>query len=252
MNSAITIDVNCDLGEGGLPIDADNDALLMPYLSSCNIACGGHAGNSETIDYAIKNALEHKIKIGAHPGYPDKDNFGRSSIGLSASEAVESLRQQLDLFLEVVKKNNTTLNHIKLHGALYNDVEHDRELADVIVGYFIESFSDISIYGLAQGKFQNICEDKKLNFIPEGFMDRRYQTNGTLSPRTETGAVLSDDKQCIQQAIALARSQPIVSSTGALISPKVKTICLHSDNENALTIIRQLHQEFANYDITVG
>ncbi len=251
MNNAITIDINCDLGEGSLPIDVDNDALLMPYLSSCNIACGGHAGNLETIETTIKKALHHQLKIGAHPGYPDQNNFGRSSSGLSASEVVESLRQQLDLFLEVVNKNNTTLNHIKLHGALYNDVEHDRELADVIVDYFIESFSHISVYGLAQGQFQNICEDKKLNFIPEGFMDRRYQTNGTLSPRTETGAVLTEDKQCIQQAIALARNQPIVSSTGALISPKVETICLHGDNENALPIIRELHQEFANYDITV-
>jgi 5-oxoprolinase (ATP-hydrolysing) subunit A len=252
MNNTITIDINCDLGEGKSPADGDNDALLMPFLSSCNIASGGHAGNFETIEFAINNALRHQLKIGAHPGYPDKENFGRNSLGLSASEVVDSLQAQLDLFLDVVNKNNATLNHIKLHGALYNDVEHDRDLAKVIVDYFVESFPDIQIYGLAQGQFQILCEDKNLTFIPEGFMDRRYQTNGTLTPRTETGAVITENKQCIQQAIALARNQPVVSSTGALISPKVKTICLHSDNENALTIIRELHQEFVNYDITVG
>ncbi len=252
MNKTFTIDINCDLGEGCTPADGDNDALLMPYLSSCNIACGGHAGDLETIDYAIKNALDHQLKIGAHPGYPDQDNFGRNSLGLSANEIVESLRQQLDLFLGVVSKNSATLNHIKLHGALYNDVEINIELADVIADYFFEAFPEIKLYGLAQGNFQKVCEDKNLNFIPEGFMDRRYQTDGTLMPRTETDAVMTQDKQCIQQALALARHQPIVSSTGALISPRVETICLHGDNENALTIVRELHQEFANYDITVG
>ena len=252
MKNAFTIDINCDLGEGSTLADGENDALLMPYLSSCNIACGGHAGNSETIDYAIKHALRHQLKIGAHPGYPDPDNFGRNSLGLSANEIVESLRQQLDLFLGVVSKNSATLNHIKLHGALYNDVEINIELADVIADYFIEAFPEIKLYGLAQGQFQQVCEYRNLDFIPEGFMDRRYQTDGTLMSRTETGALITQDKQCIQQAIALARNQPIVSSTGALISPKVETICLHGDNENALTIVRELYQEFANYDISVG
>ena len=252
MNNAVTIDINCDLGEGRTLADGDNDALLMPYLSSCNIACGGHAGNLETIDYAIKNALQHQLKIGAHPGYPDQDNFGRESLGLSVDGVIASLLQQLDLFLGVLNKNNATLNHIKLHGALYNDVEYDRELADVVADYFLEGFPDIHIFGLAQGQFQMVCESKNLKFIPEGFMDRRYQTNGTLSPRTETGAVITEERHCIQQAIALARKQPVVSSTGALISPEVETICLHGDNENALSIVRELHLEFANYDISVG
>ncbi len=252
MNNAVTIDINCDLGEGNSLQDSDNDALLMPFLSSCNIACGGHAGNLDTIDQAIKNALQHQLKIGAHPGYPDQDSFGRDSLGLSANAIIESLRQQMDLFIGVLNKNNTTLNHIKLHGALYNDVEYDRGLADVIADYFVVDFPGAHIFGLAQGQFQSVCESKNLNFIAEGFMDRRYQTNGTLLSRSETGAVISEEKQCIQQALALARSQPVVSSTGALISPEVETICLHGDNENALSVVRQLHVEFANYDITVG
>ena len=252
MNNIITIDINCDLGEGSTSADTNKDALLMPYLSSCNIACAGHAGNLETIDASIKNALINKLKIGAHPAYPDPDNFGRDSLGLSASEVVASLQQQLQLFQDVLDKNNATLNHIKLHGALYNDVEHDPELANVIVEYFYDSFPEVSIYGLAQGQFQTVCEDKNLTFIPEGFMDRRYQTNGTLLPRSESGSVIIENKQCIQQAIALARNQPIVSSTGALISPRVNTICLHGDNENALTIVRELHQEFENYAIKIG
>jgi UPF0271 protein len=252
MKNAFTIDINCDLGEGCTPADGDNDALLMPYLSSCNIACGGHAGDLETIDYAIKNALDHQLKIGAHPGYPDQDNFGRNSLGLSANEIVESLRQQLYLFLGVVSKNSATLNHIKLHGALYNDVEINIELADVIADYFIEAFPEIKLYGLAQGQFQQVCEYRNLDFIPEGFMDRRYLPDGKLTPRTEPHAVITQDEICIQQAIALAKNESIESSTGVLISPRIETICLHGDNDNALTIARDLYQALANNDISVG
>jgi len=252
MNNVVTIDINCDLGEGSSPQDGDNDALLMPFLSSCNIACGGHAGNVDTIDQAIKNALLHQLKIGAHPGYPDQANFGRDSLGFSVDEIIASLRDQLDLFLGVLNENKATLNHIKLHGALYNDVERDRALAVGIADYFVGDFPDVHIIGLAQGQFQSVCESKSIKFIPEGFMDRRYQTNGTLLSRAETGAVISEETQCIQQALALTRKQPVVSSTGALISPEVETICLHGDNINALSIVRQLHVEFANYDITVG
>jgi UPF0271 protein len=252
INNAFTIDINCDLGEGSTLLDGDNDALLMPYLSSCNIACCGHAGNTKTVDYAIKNALQHQLKIGAHPGYPDQENFGRNSLNLPADEVVASLRQQLELFLSAVNENNATLNHIKLHGALYNDVEKDCDLANAIAVYLTETFPNINIYGLAQGLFQTVCEDKNLKFIPEGFIDRRYQTNGNLLPRTEAGAVIIQNNQCIQQALAFAKKQPIVSSTGALISPKVETICLHGDNENALAIARELHHEFVNNGISVG
>lgn len=252
MVNTFTIDINCDLGEGNTLAAADNDALLMPYLSSCNIACGGHAGSLETIEQAIKNALHHQLKIGAHPGYPDQENFGRQSLDLSAKEIVASLQQQLNLFSGVLNSHNTSLHHIKLHGALYNDVEKHNQLAAVIADYLVESFPEIKVYGLAQGNFQKVCEDKKLIFVAEGFMDRRYQTNGTLLSRTEPDAVLTQVKQCVQQAIAFAKGQPVVSSTGALISPRVETVCLHGDNENALTIVRELHQEFANHNITVG
>lgn len=251
INSALTIDINCDLGEGSTLQDCDNDALLMPYISSCNIACCGHAGNAETVDASIKNALLHDLKIGAHPSYPDQVNFGRDSLNLSTADVVTSLKEQLDLFVNILNDNNATLHHIKLHGALYNDVEKNLELANAIVDFFVESFSTISIYGLAQGSFQTVCENKKLNFVPEGFIDRRYETEVSLLSRSEPGAVITEDNQCIQQAIAFAKGQPIVSSTGALISPKVETICLHGDNENALSIAKSLHQEFENNGISV-
>lgn len=251
MKKALIIDINCDLGEGHTLADGEQDALLMPYISSCNIACGGHAGNLETIEIAIKNALQHQIKIGAHPAYPDKEHFGRNSLRLSANEVVASLRQQLELFVEVANKHNASLHHVKLHGALYNDVELNHELADIVAGYLAKDFPDIHIYGLAQGYFQKVCEDKKLSFIPEGFMDRRYQPDGKLTPRTAPHAIITQSEDCIQQAIALAKKQAITSSNGELITPSVETICLHGDNENALTIASQLYQALADNGIVV-
>ncbi len=251
MKKVFTVDINCDLGEGGTRADGDKDALLMPYLSSCNIACGGHAGNQETIEYAISNALQHRLKIGAHPGYPDQENFGRKTLSIDAEKVVKSLQQQLDSFLQIANKSNARLNHIKLHGALYNDVEENLELAEFIANYFIKSFPDIEIYGLAQGLFQKVCEDKNLNFIPEGFMDRRYLPDGKLTPRTGPHSIINEDNLCIQQAIALAKNKAIESSTGEFISPLIKTICLHGDHKNALNIVRQLYNELASNDVTV-
>lgn len=252
MKKSITIDINCDLGEGCTRKDADNDALLMPYLSSCNIACGGHAGNAKTIEYAIKDALDNNLKIGAHPSYPDSENFGRKTIAYTEKEVCGFLQKQMDMFLTIADKNKAKLNHIKLHGALYNDVEYDVELARVVANYFAESFSDIEIYGLAQGAFQKVCEEKQLNFIPEGFMDRRYTPENKLAARTSTGAVITENEECIEQAIALAKNQSIKSITGELISPMVKTICLHGDNENALNIAEKLNKVLSENNISIA
>ena len=248
----VTIDINCDLGEGSTREDANKDALLMPYLSSCNIACGGHAGNAKTIEYAVNDALENELKIGAHPGYPDPDNFGRKTLSYTESEVIGFLQEQIDAFLTIADKNKARLNHIKLHGALYNDVEHNLELANVVASYFAESFPAIEIYGLAQGTFQKVCEEKQLNFIPEGFMDRRYTPENQLAPRTTAGAVITEDKLCIEQAIGLAKNQPIKSITGELITPFVKTICLHGDNDNALNIAEKLKQALSKNNISIA
>jgi UPF0271 protein len=248
----ITIDINCDLGEGSTREDADKDALLMPYLSSCNIACGGHAGNAKTIEYAINDVLENQLKIGAHPSYPDPENFGRKTYAYTQNQVIEFLQEQMDRFLTIADKNKARLNHIKLHGALYNDVEHNEELADVVASYFSESFPNIEVYGLADGAFQKVCEEKQLNFIPEGFMDRRYTPENKLAARITAGALITEDEECIEQAIALAKNQPIKSITGELITPIVKTICLHGDNENALSIAKKLKRALSENNISLA
>lgn len=136
-----TIDINCDLGEGVV-----NEHLLMQYISSCNIACGGHFGNEKTIDETIRLAIENKVKIGAHPSFPDTKNFGRKVMDISNSELRESLVEQLQLFKQRAVKQRAQINHVKPHGALYNLVAKDKNAAKVLAGVIKESFQNIKIY----------------------------------------------------------------------------------------------------------
>lgn len=245
------IDINCDLGEGEDTEDCQQDALLMPYISSCNIACGGHAGNQQTIQLSLLNAQKHQLKIGAHPGYPDKDNFGRKSLSLSSEKLNRSLREQIDWLITIGLENNIHLKHIKLHGALYNDVEKDKLLASQIAKLFRQHYSNYKIVGLADGKLEEACQEESLEFIAEGFMDRVYLSNGQLTPRKQAGAVIQDIQAVINQAIALAKNARITTSDKQKISPKVETICLHGDNPKALTIIKNLTRAFKESGINI-
>lgn len=241
-HSKICIDINCDLGEGDSLLDCDKDALLMPFISSCNIACGGHAGNIDTIRQLLRNAKQHQLKIGAHPGYADKHNFGRKHLTITFSELKASLQQQLKRLLKIAQHENACVHHIKLHGALYNDVEKQPQLASKLAVFFKQEYPQLKILGLAGGKLAKACREQGIEFIDEGFMDRRYLSDGTLAPRNQPDAIIKNRQQSIKQAIALARKQPLISSDGKKIIPEVSSICLHGDNPEALDIARQLNE----------
>ena len=238
----ITIDINCDLGEGNNSTDSRRDALLMPYLSSCNIACGGHAGDSESMQTAIKDARQHQLKIGAHPGYPDKEHFGRRSLELPDNQLFDSLGIQLDSIIEVAAKQDTELHHLKFHGALYNDLEKNPELCQKIADFIAKEYCHLAVYGLAGGLFQSACHQRQLRFVAEGFIDRGYQASGQLTPRSQPNAVFTDSKQCAAQAITLARGEPLQTSDGHWLELTVDTLCLHGDNRQALAIAKTLYQ----------
>lgn len=245
------IDVNCDLGEGETTTDCQQDALLMPYISSCNIACGGHAGNQTTMQLSIENALIHQLKMGAHPGYPDKKNFGRTSITISPSQLEQTLRQQIDSLLQQAEKQSATIDHIKFHGALYNDIETQPLLAEQMVSMLEQFYPTYRIIGFAAGRLEKYCRQTQLNFIPEGFMDRRYQNNGLLTPRSQPGALISSAQEAIDQAIALATHGKIKTISQQQLILDVKTICLHGDTPDALTIAQQLKQALKEREISL-
>lgn len=245
-----SIDLNCDLGEGSTLLDCDRDNQLMPYLTSCNIACGGHAGNNQVIIDSIKNAKHHNLCIGAHPGYPDKENFGRVTLELPIEELVASVDEQLNRFLRHVDSLKTQCSHVKFHGALYNDLEHKIDLRDALIILLKDKYSSLKVYGLSGGKFEQACEQENIDFVPEGFIDRTYQSNGLLTPRSQTGSLISDPQLAAQQAEQIATGQNVLCTKGSPIRIKAQTLCIHGDGKNALEILRAVFK--ALEDAKVG
>jgi len=251
MNNNSVIDINCDLGEGSTEQDCQQDAQIMPFISRCNIACGGHAGNELTMALSLKNAAVHNIRAGIHPGYEDKENFGRVSLKLPIGVLIHSLNNQIKRLIVIAQEQRVTLYHIKFHGALYNDVEQQVELADALSNFLNQHYPLYTVIGLAGGLFEKACLAKGLAFIAEGFIDRRYRSNGTLTPRTESGAVIAEQSKSLAQAKALALGTEIETSDQKFISPKVKTLCLHGDNPNAVLIAKALANSLKDSGITL-
>ncbi len=245
------IDINCDLGEGSNQHDCDNDALLMPYISSCNIACGGHAGNAFTMRTTLINAKNNNLKIGVHPSYPDKRNFGRQSIHLTELQLTQTLVAQINSLLAIAEQENSDVEHIKFHGALYNDAENISGLANRLAKIMHQFFPSQKVVGLAGGLLEAACKELGLLFLAEGFMDRAYLPNSKLVSRSEGGAVYDDQEMSINQAIALATNKPISTNSVLTIAPIVDTICLHGDNPLALTLIKELSHQFEKAGITI-
>lgn len=221
------IDLNADLGEGG-----DFDSQLMPLITSANIACGGHAGDVDSMRTAVHLAHVHGVRIGAHPSYPDRAHFGRRSLQIDASQLVFSLTAQLWALKAVCIEDGISVAYVKPHGALYNDAAANPVLADQIAQLIFEIDPDLAVMALAGSCLLEAAKARGLATISEGFADRAYLPNGTLMSRTEPGAVLSDVADVQAQALSLVG--------------KVESLCIHGDNPNALQqtlAIRQCLQE---------
>ncbi|ACV25982.1 5-oxoprolinase subunit PxpA [Kangiella koreensis] len=252
MKTKQSIDINCDLGESINPQQWEADSHLMPYISSCNIACGGHAGNQESIKVTIANAIHNQLKIGAHPSYPDKDNFGRVTMKISEQELRQTLRQQIEAIAEECQRQNTDLHHIKPHGALYNDSTANKELAYIIADEVKNFNANIKLMGLAQSNLFTVAQELSLNFLHEGFMDRNYHANTHLVPRGHTQAMHKSLEESLSQALKLAKGEAISSIEGIPLTLKVDTICLHGDNPNAKDIAQRLYQLLREHDIEIS
>ena len=249
--SSKAIDINCDLGEGDNEHDCVLDAQLMPYISRCNIACGAHAGNELTMNLSVQNAKAHNLNIGAHPGYPDKENFGRLSLALSIEELEQSLTQQLNRFEFWLKKNGAKLAHIKFHGALYNDIELDYELAFAVTQFCKKHYPDLRLLGLANGNLSIACKNIGFGYIAEAFMDRAYCENGKLVPRKQKNAVHSDKSTVVEQAFSIVSRQLVNTINGDKIKIIADSICLHGDNPNALTIAKSVYKTLQEAGIRI-
>ena len=229
------IDLNCDLGEGY------NDAPIFPYISSCNIACGGHYGDKKSIHQAIASALEHEVAIGAHPAYPDRENFGRKVLDISIAELKKSIADQLETFINICAQLNTKPTHIKPHGALYNEMAKDEPLSHSILQLFTEICPEVVVYGLSGSATERVAQEMSIPFIKEGFADRAYSQNKSLLSRSLPGAVLTEWTQIQSQLDGLLRGQ-LNTIDNKKISLKIESICLHGDTPSASNIIPHIYE----------
>ena len=228
-----TIDINCDLGEG-----SGNDAALVPYISSCSIACGGHAGNKATILKSIHNAQDLGVKTGAHPAYPDPENFGRISMKITPKKLQDALRSQLDLFYTLC----ADVNHIKPHGALYNDMHDDYEKAAAFVEVSKEYASNPKLYCSPNSALARVAQEEGMTVVFEGFGDRAYTPTGKLVSRSHPKALLTDKDQVAKQVLSIVSDKRIITLEGKPIPLNVQTLCMHGDGENVVENLKHLNQ----------
>lgn len=241
-----TIDINCDLGEG-----VGNDAQLMPYLSSCNIACGGHAGNDSTMREAINLALKHKVKIGAHPSFPDRENFGRTEINMPNNELTAILIEQVVRLKILTEEAGGTLNHIKPHGALYNMAAVNDSIAESILDA-MESFDEkLILYVPYNSVIAKKASERNIPIKFEAFADRNYNDDLTLVSRKEANAVLEDPNQILEHVTRIIKEKKVKTVSGNILQLDAGTLCIHGDNPNAVGIASHLRKKLAELNISI-
>ncbi|MCV6629000.1 MAG: 5-oxoprolinase subunit PxpA [Flavobacteriaceae bacterium] len=239
-----TIDLNADVGEG-----IGNEPELLPLVSSCNIACGAHAGNRKTILDTMLLAKKHQVRIGAHPSYPDKENFGRKSIQMSSKDFRNIIGEQLGYFEKLAQKAEVSWKHIKAHGALYNDLSNDLALAKMYL-------EEVQKYGkllvVPSGSIiEKLAIQSGLGYLREGFADRAYHTNLKLVSRSKPGAVLHNKKLILKRLLLMIHDKQVHTVEGNLVSIEVDTVCVHGDNKAALEILVYLREELAKERILI-
>lgn len=241
------IDINCDMGEG-----VGNEAQLMPLISSCNIACGGHAGDWNTMMTCVRLAQEHHVKIGAHPSYPDREHFGRRSLGLSPNQLIVSLREQMQQMETVLQACGASLHHIKPHGALYNDLARDPALGAVFLEALDAYKERAVLYVLAGSPFGAQAREAGFSIRAEAFADRAYNTDGSLVSRTLPGAVLHTPEAVLKQVLDMVQRSRVRAVQGGYIPMEADTYCVHGDTPEAYEILMYLSHRLPEHSIHIA
>ena len=240
------IDLNCDMGEG-----MGNDEQIMPYISSANIACGYHAGDETTIWETTRLAIKHGVSVGAHVSFLDKMNFGRTEINIPAGEVYELVTQQLIILYEITGFLGTRIQHVKPHGALYNMSAKDPALAKVIAESVKDFDKDLLLFGLSGSHSIREAKQAGLRTVNEVFADRSYQDDGTLTPRSLPGALISDKDISLNQVMQLINQQQVMSLQGKIMPMAADTICIHSDGADAAGFAKAIHEAITKEGILI-
>ncbi|GLX67153.1 LamB/YcsF family protein [Paenibacillus glycanilyticus] len=239
----LTVDLNCDFGEGYGIYSFGQDAELLQYVTSVNIACGFHAGDPHTIHSAVKQSLAAGVAIGAHPGLPDRLGFGRREMVVSASEVYDFVLYQLGALRAFVQAAGGELNHLKPHGALYHMANRDKAVSEAIVQATLALDDRLMIYGQSGSQLLDTAQSAGLTAVSEVFADRAYESDGSLAARSKRGAVLHDAQQAARQAVAMVAQGSAYTPEGEAVEVLANTICLHGDGPNAALFASRIREE---------
>ncbi len=237
----MTVDLNCDLGEG-----AGHEAELMPLITSANIACGAHAGDAATMRATAELARRHGVAVGAHPGFADRENFGRREVTLPAAEIGQLVTRQIRTLAEM-----GAVRHVKPHGALYNLAARDRAVADEIARAVRAVDPGLVLFGLAGSELVRAGRAAGLAVAEEVFADRTYRRDGSLTPRSEAGALIEHEDAAVAQVLRMVGEGVVRTTGGTDVAINADTICLHGDGARAVALAKRIRAELENAGIEV-
>lgn len=247
----LDIDLNSDLGESFGAYKIGNDSEVLKYVSSANIACGMHAGDPFVMHKTVKLALERGTAMGAHPGLMDLNGFGRRKMDIRPDEAYDLVAYQVGALSAFIKAEGGTMQHVKPHGALYNMAAKDAALSEAIAKAVYDVDPDLILFGLAGSELIAAGEKIGLRTAGEVFADRTYQSDGSLTPRTQPNAMITDDAAAIEQVLRMIKEGIVIAADGSKVSVKADTVCIHGDSQKALSFARRINAALNLNGITV-
>lgn len=249
--NAITIDINSDIGESPDAIANGTEEKIMRQVTSANIACGGHAGDEQTMEITVRLAKELGVGVGAHPGYPDRPNFGRIEMAMAPEALEASVREQISALLKVAKRQGAPVIHVKPHGALYHAANNSRQVAEAI-GLAVLSFDpNLILVGQCGSQVLRWYAAMGLQCAAEAFVDRAYEPDGTLRSRKLPGALMQPPERAAEQGVGIATRGEIIAIDGKKLSVAAQTLCIHSDTPGAPEIARVLRQKLQSAGVSV-
>jgi 5-oxoprolinase (ATP-hydrolysing) subunit A len=245
------IDLNCDFGESFGVYQLGEEEEILRYVTSVNIACGFHAGDPLVMRKTVQMALERKVAIGAHPGFPDLLGFGRRNIAVTPGEAYAYVVYQIGALAAFVKAEGGTMSHVKPHGALYNMAAKDAALAEAIAKAVYDVDPALTLYGLAGSELIRAAKKIGLRTASEVFADRTYQQDGSLTPRSDPRALIVDEQEAVQQVLTMVKEKRVRSLQGIDVPIEAETICIHGDGKKAVLFAKRLYEELRKEGVDV-
>lgn len=246
------VDINCDLGESFGRYQLGEQKEILKYVTSANIACGFHAGDPSVMRETVKLAIDYGVKIGAHPGLPDLNGFGRREMNISPQEGYDMVVYQIGALQAFLATFDEKMQHVKPHGALFNMAAKNKELAEAIAQAVYDVDSSIILFGLANSELTAAGERIGLQTAHEVFADRTYQEDGTLTSRQHADALITDTHQSVAQVVKMIKEGIVISQQNTEVSIKADTVCIHGDGEHAVTFAKQIKETLERSNIAIS